>query len=56
MKNGDSNMQRTSVFMTRHQVAEIGKAAGEEGLYPAQIIRIAVSDWLARRKQSRGQK
>ena len=49
-------MVRSSTFMTEAQRKNVAKVAKEEGLHPAQIIRLAVSDWLFRRKQARQQK
>ena len=49
-------MRRSSIFLTQTHIKGVAKAAGEEGLYPAQIIRIAISDWLARRKRAAKQK
>ena len=54
MRNADRNMKRSSVFMEPGLIAELQKAAKEDDRYPAEIIRYALGDWLARRKQNRG--
>ena len=46
-------MVRSSMFLTEDQRKGVAKVAAEEGMHPAQIIRLAVSDWLYRRKKER---
>jgi hypothetical protein len=49
MKDVDRNMQRSSIFLTRAQIAEVQKVAKDDDRYPAEIIRYAVVEYLDRR-------
>lgn len=44
-------MLRTTVFLAQIQIDGLAQAAKEDGLCSAQIIRIAINEWLARRKR-----
>jgi hypothetical protein len=44
-------MKRTTVFLTQTQTDGLATAAKQDGLCPAQLVRIALNEWLARRKR-----
>ena len=41
-------MKRTTIFLTKDQVAKLAVAAKADGLRPAQIIRIALGEYFGR--------
>lgn len=45
-------MQRTTIFLAPVQIDGLAQAAEEDGLCSAQIVRIAINDWLGRRKRA----
>lgn len=45
-------MKRTTIFLAEPQIVGLAQAAKEESLYPAQLIRIALNEWFARRKRA----
>jgi hypothetical protein len=44
-------MKRTTIFLAEPQIVGLAQAAKEEGLCSAQLIRIAINAWFARRKR-----
>ncbi len=47
-------MKRTTIFLAPVQIDGLARAAKDDGLCAAQLIRMAINEFLARRK--RGQK
>jgi hypothetical protein len=45
-------MLRTTIFLAQVQIDGLAQAAKESGLCSAQLIRIALNEWLARRKKA----
>jgi hypothetical protein len=43
------SMKRTTVFIAPKHLALLEKAGEELSLYPAQVIRLALSEYFARR-------
>lgn len=44
-------MRRTTVFLTKAQQVGLAEAAKPDGLTPSALIRIAVNEYLARRRR-----
>ena len=44
-------MQRTTIFLTKSQIAKLAKTAAPDGLTTAALVRIFVNEGLTRRKR-----
>ncbi|HXA76976.1 MAG TPA: hypothetical protein VNV41_07560 [Candidatus Acidoferrales bacterium] len=44
-------MKRTTVFLAPAQISGLAEAGKQVGLCSAQLVRIAINEWLSRRKR-----